>query len=236
MSMFTDFHSHVLPQVDDGSKSLNISILMLQMEAEQGIERVIATPHFYPQKESLERFLRHRAESEKRLREEMENYSSLPELIIGAEVYYFPGISKSDALSELTIGDSRCILIEMPHGPWKDSMYKDLENIYVKRNLIPIVAHIDRYISPLRTYGIPRRLEDLPVRVQANAEFFLNKTTRGMALRMLKKDQIHLLGSDCHNLTYRKPNLGEAIEWIRIHSGDELIYRIISYQEALLDV
>ena len=117
MSTFVDFHSHVLPGIDDGSACLEQSIAMLQTEAEQGIEHVVATPHFYAHHDNPERFLRRREAAEARLREEMERHPGLPKLSIGAEVYYFPGISNSDALKELTIDKKRCILIEMPVSP-----------------------------------------------------------------------------------------------------------------------
>ena len=235
MRMFTDFHTHVLPGIDDGSRSLKESIALLQMEAKQGITHVVATPHFYPQHDSPEHFLYRRAKAEARLREAMEDHAGCPDLIIGAEVYFFHGMSDSDVLSELTIGDNRCILIEMPSSPWSDSMYQELENIYQKRNLLPIIAHIDRYIGPFHTFGIPRRLADLPVMVQANADFFLNRFTAPMAIRMLKEDAVQLLGSDCHNLTTRKPNLQEALAVIQKRLGKEAVSRISYHCQSLLD-
>ena len=48
-----DWHSHVLPQMDDGSKSAEESLAMLKMQSEQGVDTVIATPHFYANDESL---------------------------------------------------------------------------------------------------------------------------------------------------------------------------------------
>ena len=99
MNTVTDFHSHILPGIDDGSASLQESIAMLKMEAEQGIRHVVATPHFYPRHDSPERFLSRRDDAEARLREEMEKYPWLPSLEIGAEVYFFRGISESDVLS-----------------------------------------------------------------------------------------------------------------------------------------
>ena len=60
MSGIIDFHSHVLPGIDDGSKSVEQSIAMLKREAEQGITHVVATPHFYPQEDRPEKFLRRR--------------------------------------------------------------------------------------------------------------------------------------------------------------------------------
>lgn len=234
MSTLYDFHSHILPNVDDGSASVEESIEMLKRAAEQGIKRVIATPHFYAHHDSPERFLARRERAEKALREAMAEYSDLPELLVGAEVYFFNGMSESDILDRLTIAQKGCILIEMPSSPWSERMYHELEAIWKRRRLIPIVAHIDRYIAPFRTHGILKRLEKLPVTVQANAEFFLNKSTRRMALRMLREDQIHLLGSDCHNLTDRTPNLGEAAECIRQNLGEETLDRIHWYERDVL--
>jgi protein-tyrosine phosphatase len=229
-----DFHSHILPGIDDGSKSLEMSIQMLRMEAQQGVERVIATPHFYPQYDTPERFLRRRGAAEITLREEMQKHTGLPALSVGAEVYYFPGISDSEVISELTIDQKRCILIEMPTSSWTEAMYRELEGIYVKRGLIPIVAHIDRYIGRFYNRGIPKRLAQLPVLIQANAEFFLEKYTSSMALRMLKKDGIHLLGSDCHDLSSRKPNLQGALELINRRVGRDAMEGILSYQQNVL--
>lgn len=229
-----DFHSHILPCVDDGSASLDESIAMLRMEAEQGIEHVIATPHFYAQHDNPERFLKRRAEAQMQLREEMAKDNGLPQVSIGAEVYFFRGISDSDILSELTIDSKRCILIEMPHSPWTEAMYRELEGIQIKRGITPIIAHVDRYIRPFRTYGIPERLEELPVIVQANASFFLQRSTARLALRMLREDKIQLIGSDCHNLDSRAPNLAPALQMIRKRLGEEAIERINDYEREVL--
>ena len=234
MAGIIDFHSHVLPGIDDGSHSLEESIAMLRMEAEQGVSHVIATPHFYPRHDTPEDFLRKRREAEDLLREEMKKHSDLPALSVGAEVYYFPGISNSEAMAELTIDHKKCILIEMPTPPWSDAMYRELEGLYTKQGLIPIVAHVDRYIGRFRTFGIPQRLAELPVLVQANAEFFLQKSISSMAFRMLKRNGIHLLGSDCHNLDSRKPNLRAALELIERRTGSAPLAAIREFQAYAL--
>lgn len=236
MSRVIDFHSHILPGIDDGSTCVEESIAMLKMEAEQGIRHVIATPHFYPRHDRPERFLRRRKEAEARLREEMEKHTGLPQVSVGAEVHFFSGISHSDILSALTIDQKKCILIEMPHIPWTEKMYRELEDIREECGLTPILAHLDRYIGPLRTHGIPERVEQLPVLVQANAGFFLRRTTAGMALRMLKEDRIHLLGSDCHNLEERSPNLGFAVQKIQQRLGTEAISRVNQYEAEVLSI
>ena len=234
MNGIIDFHSHILPEIDDGSRSLEESVAMLRMEADQGIKHVVATPHFYPRYETPESFLEKRSRAESLLRSALKKEKDLPRITMGAEVYYFRGISESEFLPQLTIQGGRCILIEMPPAPWPEVVYQELEAIWHRWEIIPVVAHIDRYIAPFHTYRIPRRLQQLPVLVQANASFFLEKGTRRMALKMLRADQIQLLGSDCHNLDSRAPKLGAAVEQIGQHLGKEILERICSYQQDVL--
>ena len=232
--MVTDFHTHVLPGMDDGSASVSESIAMLREAFRQGITHVVATPHFYPQKDSPEEFLRRRQVAEDRLREQMARETDLPSLSVGAEVYFFPGMSNSDTLSLLTIGKNRYIMLELVNSPWSEYIYQEVQGIYEKQGLTPIIAHVDRYIRPFRTYGIPYRLEELPVLVQANADFFLNRRTASLALRLLKSDRIHLLGSDCHNLLDRPPNLGATAALIQRSLGEEALMEIEMHQQTIL--
>ena len=232
--MVTDFHSHILPGIDDGSANVEESIRMLQMEASQGIRHVVATPHFYARYDAPEIFLEKRDAAEALLRERMRKLPGLPELSIGAEVYYFRGMSESEFLPRLTIQGKGCILIEMPQAPWTEESLREIEAIWTNRGILPIIAHIDRYIAPFRTHRIPEKLACMPVLVQANASFFLDRSTSAMALRMLKADRIQLLGSDCHNAGSRKPNLGEAADLIRRKLGPEALQRIAGYENRIL--
>ena len=232
--MLTDFHSHVLPGMDDGSADVTMSLEMLRREGMRGIARVVATPHFYARYEDPQRFLQRREQAEQKLRAAMAEQSDMPELLMGAEVYYFRGIAESEILPKLTIRGTNSILVELPSGRWDDGICRDLTDIWEKRGLTPIVAHIDRYIRPLQTHGIPKLLQQLPVLVQANAEFFLDRTTASMAMKLLKADQIQLLGSDCHNLTDRKPNLAEAIQRIETKLGRGPIEKLLSYETLAL--
>lgn len=232
--MLRDFHSHILPGIDDGSADVEQSVAMLRAEAAQGVTCVVATPHFYPRYDNPGAFLKRRAEAMRRLEEAIAEEDGLPSVELGAEVYYFHGISDSEALPQLTIEGKRCILIEMPPPPWSEKMYRELAGIFTKQNLRPIIAHIDRYISPLHTHGIPKRLEELPVLVQANAEFFLSRRTASMAVRLVREGRIHLIGSDCHNMTDRAPNLGAAAEVIRSRCGLGALRKIEEQENAIL--
>ncbi len=230
-----DFHSHVLPGIDDGSSSTEESLAMLEMLAAQGITRVVATPHFYPRHDRPETFLARRAEAEYRLRTAMSQREGLPKLSLGAEVFFFGGMSQSDSIPELAFDGKKCILVEMPDGNWTESMYKELKNIYKYHGIVPVIAHVERYIGSFRMRNLPERLEKLPVLVQSNADFFLNPKTRRKALRMLDKGQIQLLGSDCHNISQRPPRMGEATEIIRNALGQGCLDGICAQACELLD-
>ena len=65
-----DFHSHILPGIDDGSKNTQMSLAMIEEEKKQGVHTIVATPHFYADEDSVERFLKRRAHSYERLQEE----------------------------------------------------------------------------------------------------------------------------------------------------------------------
>lgn len=233
MKQLTDFHSHILPRVDDGSQSVEQSLEMLRRSAAQGIRRMVATPHFYAHHDTPERFLQRRESAWAELQARLQELDGLPRVELGAEVHYYPGISDSEILPELTIAETNYILVEMPASPWTETMYREIEGIYAKQGITPVIAHVDRYIAPLRTHGIPRRLAELPVLVQANAEFFLRRGTAQMALKLLKEDKIQLLGSDCHNLKDRAPNLGSAVKRIEERLGDAAIARVYEYEKMI---
>ena len=232
--MITDFHTHILPGVDDGSRSVEMSVQMLEAMAKQGIRRVVATPHFYAHRDTPNRFLLRRAKAENALRQEMAKHADLPEILMGAEVYYFPGMSNSDMLPAMTISGTNYILIEMHDSPWNESMYRELENIRIRQGLMPIIAHVDRYITPMRQHGIPERLQSMDVCVQANAEFFLDWRTNRLAMQLLEDGYIHLLGSDCHNMKRRAPNLEPAVNKIQKKLGDGPLQALAYWEEQIL--
>ena len=229
-----DFHAHILPGIDDGSRCMEESIKMLQQEADQGVTCVVATPHFYANHQRPEEFLEQRARAEETLRKEMVKYPDLPEILVGAEVYYFPGMSNSEFLLELAIGGTRYIMIEMPQTPWRPSMFEELEMIRHRLGLIPIVAHLDRYIRPFHTYGIPEQLARMGMLVQVNGSAFLRKDKQRLALRMLKKGQIQLLGSDCHDPMERKPNLQNAVAVVEKKLGRDSLTLVRAFEERIL--
>ncbi len=224
--MMIDFHSHVLPGLDDGSASVEESLALMAMQARQGIAHTVATPHFYPGYQQFETFLARRAEAEAMLRQAMQTKKGLPALTVGAEVHYFSGIGSCEELKQLTIGPGRFILIEMPQGNWSGRMYQELYDISARQELTPVIAHVDRYLGRFFDHGIPEKLIEVGCLLQANASSFLSPVASRLPLRLLGREQIHLLGSDCHNLHSRPPRLGQALERIRAKLGEDALARL----------
>ena len=210
MRIVIDLHSHILPGIDDGSTCVEESLEMLRQEKEQGVTHVVATPHFYADLDTPDAFFQRRDRAEEELRRALQDHPELPEVIVGAEVHYFRGISHSDALRKLTIAGTSAVLIEMSQAPWSESAWQELQDIYDRQGLLPIIAHVDRYITPLRSFGIPKRLSQMPVLVQINGDALTSRGSANMALRLLKEDKVQLLGSDCHVKTTVSPILGRC--------------------------
>ena len=69
-----DFHTHVLPNIDDGSRSMDMSLAMLAEEYAQGVTEVVATPHFYAQDMSMEDFLERRDSALAKVKKKTTNF------------------------------------------------------------------------------------------------------------------------------------------------------------------
>lgn len=206
-----DFHCHILPNMDDGAESIATSLAMLRHSFLQGVDVMVSTSHFYGNEEYPQRFLVRRTEAWRRLQDAMLLQPEVfPYIVLGAEVLYFPGISEAEELELLRIGDSRCILIEPPMAKWSDAMLDDIVCMGENLGLQPVIAHVDRFMKYLRDESLITRVWERQMLVQVNADYFLDPVAAKSAMRNLRRGYIHLIGSDCHNLDSRAPNLEEA--------------------------
>ena len=229
-----DIHTHILPGMDDGSKNVQQSLAMLHKEASQGVDRVVLSSHFYPDRESPEMFLRRRQKALAVLREGTANVKALPEMIPGAEVAFFTGISRTDSIEGLCIDGTRAMLIEMPFCRWNRNILDEVSLIKDYRGIRPIIAHVERYMQyqPLGTIG---DLCDSGIWIQTNASFFQNWRTSWLAIRMLKKGMIHFIGSDCHDIERRPPSMDDAIDEISIRLGEQALMHLERMERLLLE-
>lgn len=213
-----DLHSHILPGIDDGSANLEMTKKMLQEMHRQGIRCVAATPHFYANRDFPEAFLQRRDAAMQQVSNLEGNY---PKIIVGAEIAYFDGISRSGILHKMQLGKTGLVLIEMPFCPWTGRMVREICQIRQETGLIPVLAHIDRYVRQIKEY-MPM-LQDSGVLFQCNADAFLTVLRRRWALRLLCQGSIHFLGTDAHNLTTRPPKLRDACQVIEKKLGDDAL-------------
>ena len=213
-----DFHTHILPGIDDGSPDTKTSLEMLKVLRKQGVDKIVATPHFYLAKDSSKNFFRSRERAVGKLLNEIENTDNIPQIVLGAEVLLYPEIGGLTDLDKFCISGTNYLLVEMPFFKWSSITYETLEKIR-RAGIIPIIAHFERYFKYQKDKRMVFRLLDIGCMLQANASFFNNVLTRRKALGFLREEIIHFVGSDCHDLKKRRPNIGKAYEIIEKKHG-----------------
>ncbi len=181
---------------------------------------VILTPHFYARRDEPADFLASREQTAehlvKRIGENADG-EELPRLHLGAEVEYFNAMSICAYLEQMCIGGTKYLLCEMPFYRWTGAMIDELRIIKKKRGITPIIAHIERYFSFFKTSMLDEMIAEGFV-IQSNAEAFIG-FGRGRVLKLLSEGKIHLLGSDCHNMEKRAPNIAAALDVIEKKLG-----------------
>lgn len=225
-----DWHSHILPGVDDGSRDLAESLAMLKLLREQGVHTVAATPHFYANDESVDSFLNRRASALNMLEKHLPD--DAVKIVPGAEVKYYPGISRMHGLKKLCIEGSGLLLLEMSMTKWTEYTIRELVELSSTSGMTVVLAHIERYLK-LQSRATWDRLYDCGLLMQVNAGFFTGLATRRKALTMLKDGAIQLIGSDCHNTTSRAPCIGQAVEIIRKKLGNDFVDQMNEYGHSM---
>lgn len=227
-----DMHSHLLPCMDDGCRSVEESVQVLRASYDAGVRQIFVTPHYYPI-ESVETFLKRRDAAMQVLSERLaQEKQPLPEICVGAEVAYRPGLGYEENLDKLCLGNSRYLLLEMPVGPWSEEIVRSIRNICRIKGITPIIAHIEQYLH-MQSRDVLTRILEQDVLVQMNAEYLLNLITRRKGKRLLKSGVVHLLGSDCHNMTSRKPNVGLAVAYLEKKGMTRTVNAISSLSQTI---
>ncbi len=220
-----DFHSHILPGIDDGSRNIETSDRMLKECVSQSIDRMIATPHFYASQDRIEDFLKRRNCAYDNLRAAL-GESPRPRLCLGAEVAFFPGMSKAAKIDRLTIQGTDVMLLEMPFRPWSSSDLHEVENLIEKRKFRIVLAHLERYVGMKENKKKIQELKEMPLYVQINAGSLLDWRKRRPLLKWFVKGEAHLLGSDCHGINHRAPNLEQGRKMLEKKLGEEALRKV----------
>ena len=209
--MIVDFHTHILPGMDDGSADPAESAAMLAEEARQGVDLVVLTPHFYATENSPRQFLARRSAAYQRLMQVIR--PEFPQLRLGAEVQYFEGMSRAESLDALRVEGTPLLLLEMPFSRWPSRTVSEVLELNDQQGMQVVLAHVERYLSMQRE-EVWRTFAENGVLMQASASAFRSWGKRRKIRSMMRDGMIRFFGSDCHNMDDRPPNLNAAYRYV----------------------
>ncbi len=200
--MLTEYHCHILPGIDDGADSVETSLQMAEMMRSQGVDRIIATPHFYAHNEkSISEFIKKRQSAFESIKDSM----AIQDVHLGAEVAIEHGISELPDIEKLAVEGTRIILLELPYRAYEKWMSEEIYNIAAEYKLKVMLAHVHRYLPYYSRDEIETILSSGSI-LQINNEAFANWKERRLARKVMAEHTHFAFGSDAHNLSGRKPN------------------------------
>ena len=234
-----DIHSHILPELDDGSQSLEESVQMASLAVADGIKKMVATPHLFRNNFEHED-LGIIEQTKDSLVEALKDNNIPLEIYTGAEVHVSHNLCdeiKSNRNS-LVINRSSYILVEFP----SDHVFSGVKNLFfdlMSDGLIPIIAHPERNTFFKRNPELLYDLIHMGGFTQMNSGSFsglYGRRVREAALQFLELNLLHFVGSDCHNVRSSRPRLSEAVKSIAALIGEKKAAALIyENPQALLD-
>jgi protein-tyrosine phosphatase len=227
--MYTDIHAHLLPGVDDGPDSLTESLRVIDLMVEEGISRIIITPHWDekgPFGLALTSIDPRRAplsmEQIKEIYDELTKAAvhKYPDLkfYLGSEFYYTSaGVKGLLAGTIPTLAGTKYVLVEFNLGSGFGPLKEGIKNL-IHSGFLPILAHTERYECLLRRPDRLMELLKMGMYVQINGKTLVksnqNERTK-WAFEMLEHNWVHLMATDTHNDDYRPPMMKEPVEKLR---------------------
>ncbi len=203
-----DIHCHILPQFDDGARSLDESLEMASLAHKSQINTIVATPHCNVPDAQNNYYGEKYKESFHQLNEAIAEKHIPIRLIPGMEVfvtYDLPNLIKDEKV--ITINNSRYILCEF--GFSEDPEFIELMIRRIKElGLIPIIAHPERYDSVKYDIDFAREIVDAGALLQVNKGSFkqaFGPSAQKCAYELVKENLVSVIASDAHYSAYRTP-------------------------------
>jgi len=218
-----DLHCHILPGVDDGSPSWEITAEMCRMAAEDGIRHIVATPH------ANERFCYDRSRYEGMLRK-LKNVGRGIKFSLGCD-FHFSFDNIEDAVlhpRRYTIGDSPYLLVEFSDFGSMPAMREGLFRL-AKSGTKPIITHPERNLALLEAPDkvIELARDECLIQVTANSlTGYWGAQSQRMAELLLKKNAIHVIASDAHDTVRRPPLLSQAFDRVCRLAGQDVAHAL----------
>lgn len=210
-----DIHCHILPEVDDGSRSLNESIEMAMIAKEQGITKIINTSHYHPdfRYKKGEELIKELNDFNNVLKENMIDI----EVLIGNEIYYTKDLIKQiNDLDFYTLNNSRYILIELPPTNFPNDLCTIVYELKEK-NYTPVFAHVERYIEVQENPEIIYDAIEAGAIIQINSQSILGKSGKELQKichTLIDRNMVHVVGTDAHRSRRRAPIFSDAYKYV----------------------
>jgi len=202
--VFADIHTHIIPGIDDGAKDEKASRAILEMLIKQGITDVCFSSHFYPQNKPMKEFLQKRADGYAKIKDICQELGIKPHL--ASEVAIAKNIFLYQDISELCIDGGEFLLTELPFDYADVSLVKDMIlRLTVNFSVTPIIVHPERYVDFFNEDFLTEMAE-LGCYAQFDIDALTNRRIRKKLIKFIEGDLIQFVGSDCHDVTNRKPN------------------------------
>ena len=232
-----DMHSHILPGFDDGAKTVEESLTLIDSLRKQGVRNICLTPHFYTNELSLEDYLAERQEA-------FDAFAPfIPDdinVVLGCEVYITDYLFNNNDLSGITYGKSRYILTEFSYSTVFNE--RTLQRFYIliqNYNLIPVIPHVERYPHLLDHPDIISQLKELGIIIQTNISNFASNAPffrKRRLLKLIDKGYIDIIGSDTHSMTHNTPDVfREALQTISQKCGSRSVPHLMKNAEKIFN-
>lgn len=230
--MVIDVHCHILPNIDDGAKDEKTTKNMLKIAFEEGIDAMVATPHFV--RETDESGRRERQRKFEQVRQWWKELNPQGELYLGNELYYREGIT--EALEQgyaMTMNGTKYVLVEFPEYESFSYIQQATRNL-LYAGYIPIIAHVERY-GQMRKKALVQELVDTGAYIQVNASAFLGKygfRMKHYVIGLAKSGCVHFVATDAHDYRHRRPELRECRQYLEKKIGIGMTRKILEKNPA----
>lgn len=218
-----DIHCHILPGIDDGPKDIRESVAMARIAAEDGIKKIVATPHLktdiYPPTEITDRVVQ--------LNERVAKEGIDIEILPGADVSV---LLDPSLLKAYCINKTDYILVEFPHTHLPSNSLDLLFNFSVN-GFVPIITHPERNISIMQNPELLFQLLDANALVQITASSIaggFGPEIQECSLYLLKKGVVDIIATDAHSSEWRRPNLTKGLDVAERIIGKEKALQLVT--------
>lgn len=232
-----DLHSHILPGVDDGAPSLEVSLAMARMAVADGTTVLACTPHIYPgmyMNDSAGI-----AAARDALQVELDRQGIALRLVVGADAHLVPELLAGLESGRVpTLHGSRYFLLEPSHHVAPPG-FEDRVLEIMAAGYVPVLTHPERLTWVETHYDIFVRLAQQGVWMQLTAGAIVGKfgkRARHWSQRFLRDGLVHIVASDAHTTTRRSPVMSDAIPVMRRVVGRDEVQQILVHRpQAILD-